>query len=255
MGKKQTDLFGDDGASENKPGGKKFSKPGRDGKVGYIEREVDKIDYEGYEVVRRELFSKANCPAVTFKFGSVVFNVRAIRKLDECGFVLFSMNKGKKSFRVESCDEDAQGALQWSRVDKRGKVVPRTIKGDQFTAQLYQDMKWNFESTMKVLGTLVKCGGQKIFEFNLANAEAYLFLAKQFDDDPKRRKRVPFMPEHWRGNYGQPYDEHKNQMVATFEGVPEGFVKIIIPPPQQPNKKNGHGDADEKSKGNKNGAK
>jgi len=214
---------------ENKPEEKMFTKPDPNGGISYIEREVDKFDFEGYEVVRREFFSKANCPAVTLKYGSVVFNVRAVRKLDECSHINIMIHPQKKRMIAMPCNEDEKDSLQWSRIDKRGKVVPRIINGKVFTAQLYKDMNWNIGSTIKVLGTLIKCKDEKTFVFELVNAEAYLHLAEPSDDDPKRRKRVPFMPEHWQGNYGQSYEESKCQMVMTFEEVPEGFVKMSFP--------------------------
>jgi hypothetical protein len=220
---------GDNEQTEKKQTQETFTKPARDGKIEYIEREVDRFDFDGYEVVRGEFFSKTNCPAVTLKYGSVVFNIRTIRKLNECRFVQILINQKKKLMIAKPCEEDEKDSLQWSRIDKREKVVPRAISGKMFTAQLYKDMKWNIESTVKMLGTLLKCKDEKIFVFNLTNAEAYLHLSEPSADDPKRRRRVPFMPEHWQGNYGQSYEESKNQIVSTFEGVPEGFVKITIP--------------------------
>lgn len=200
-----------------------FTKPTRDGSmISYIEREVDRFDFDGYEVVRRELFSKANCPAVTIKYGSVNFNVRAIRKLNECSHIHILINPEKKLMIAKPCGEDE-------------KVVPRTITGKVFTAQLYDDMKWDFSSTIKVLGTLLKCRDEKIFVFDLVNAEAYISVSAPSPDDPKRRQRVPLMPAHWQGNYGQAYEESKVEIVKTFEGVPEGFVKITLP--QLPTKK------------------
>ena len=229
----KNDVLTSNDASENKTAETKpqemFTKPVRSGKIEYIEREVDRFNFDGFEVVRREFFSKANCPAVTFKYGSVVFNVRAIRKLNECRFIQILINPEKKLIIVKPCGEDEKDSLQWSKVDKRDKVAPRIIKGNVFTAQLYKDMNWNIESTVKVLGTLIKCKDEKIFVFSLINAEAYLRLAEPFADDPKRRKRVPFTPEHWQGHYGQSYEESQNQIITTFEGAPEGFVKITLP--------------------------
>jgi len=212
-----------------------FTKPVRDGIIEYIEREVDRFDYEGYEVVRREFFSKANCPAVTLKYGQVKFNVRAIRKLDECSHILILINIGEKRMVVKPCDEDDKDSLQWSKIDKREKVVPREITGKAFTAQLYADMKWDFKGTIKMLGTLLKCKDEKLFVFNLMNAEAYFRLAAPSADDPNRYERVPLTPSHWQGNYGQSYEESKIPLLTTFEGIPEGFVKITLP--QLPSKK------------------
>jgi len=128
------------------------------------------------------------------------------------------------------CDEDDKDSLQWSKVDKHNKIVPRMITGKAFTAQLFTDMKWNFEGTIKMLGVLLKCKDEKIFVFNLMNAEAYFRLAEPSADDPNRHERVPLTPSHWQGHYGQSYEESKTPVVTTFEGIPEGFVKITLPP-------------------------
>ena len=212
-----------------------YTKPTRDGKVSYIEREVDKFDFDGFEIVRRELFSKTNCPAVTLKYGSVNFNVRAIRKLDECRFIQILINSKKKLLIAKPCEEDEKDSVQWSKVNKHGKVEPRKITGKVFTAQLYDELKWNFNSTIKVLGTLFKCKGEKLFVFELINAEAYLSVSAPSPDNPNRRERVPFMPQHWQGNYGQSFEDSKVEIVKTFEGMPDGFVKITLP--QLPSKK------------------
>jgi len=225
----QNDVFTNTSTSESKSEEKLFTKPERDGKIEFIEREVDEFDFEGFQVVRREFFSKVNCPAVTFKYGSVVFNVRAIRKLMECKFIQILINLEKKQMIAKPCEEDEKDSLQWSRVNKDGRVVSRSISGKVFTAQLFLDMNWNIESTVKVLGTLITCKGERIFIFDLNNAEAYLHTSEPSAEDPKRRKRVPFAPVHWQGNYGQSYEDSKNQLIMTFEGAPEGFVKITIP--------------------------
>ena len=210
----------------------RFTKPVRDGMVSYIEREVDRFDFDGFVVVRREFFSKANCPSVTIRYGSVVFNIRTIRKLNECRHIQILINIEKKLIIIKPCEEDDKDSLQWSRVDKQGKVVPKTIKGNVFTAQLYKDMQWNIEGTYKMLGTLLvnKNTDEKIFVFELINAEAYLRLSEPNTDDPKRRKRVPLeMPEHWQKHYGQSYEESQVPIVETFEGMSEGYIKITIP--------------------------
>lgn len=228
------DTVGERKNAENRPQ-ETYTKPAKDGKISYIEREVDSFDYEGYQVVRRELFSKANCPAVTLKYGSVNFNARAIRKLDECRFIQILINSEKKLMIAKPCEEDDKDSVQWSKVNKHGKVEPRKITGKVFTAQLFDDMKWDFNATFKILGTLLTCKGEKIFVFDLINAEAYLSVSAPSPDNPKRRERIPFMPEHWQGNYGQTYEQSKIEIVKTFEGMPEGFVKITLP--QMPSKK------------------
>ena len=118
---------------------------------------------------------------------------------------------------------------------QHGKVEPRKITGKVFTAQLYNDMKWNINTTTKVLGTLLTSKGEKLFVFELVNAEAYLSISAPSPDNPRHRERIPLTPSHWEGHYGQSYEENKVEIVKTFEGVPEGFVKITLP--ELPSKK------------------
>lgn len=216
------------GTAETKPQ-EIFTKPGRDGIIEYIEREVDRFDFEGYEVVRKELFSKANCPAVTLKYGSISFNCRAIRKLDECSHIQILINQERKLMIAKPCGEDEKDSVQWSKVDKHGKVVPRKITGKYFTWQLFGDMKWDINATMKMLGTLLTCKSERIFVFDLVNAEAYISVSAMDPENPNRRKRVPYSPKHWEGHYGPSYEDSRMEVVKTFEGVPEGFVKITLP--------------------------
>jgi len=218
--------------SKNKIEEKMFTKASRGSKIEFIEREVDRFNYEGFVVVRREWFSKANCPAITFKYESVVLNVRAIRKLGKCSHIQFLMNSEQKILIVKPCKEDDKDSLQCSRVDKRSETVPRTIRCKGFTAKLYEDMKWNPEGTYKMLGVLfnIKETCENIFAFELMNAEAYLRIHEPSADDPKRRIRVGMPdPEHWKHSYGQAYEESLKPIVETFEGIPEDYVKITIP--------------------------
>jgi hypothetical protein len=207
----------------------RYTKPTRDGADSEIDYEVDSFDYTGFEMVRRELFSKALCPAVTMKYGSVVFNARAVRRLSENRFVQILISPEEKRMIVIPCEEDDKDSIQWSKVDKHGKVVSRIIRGKYFTAQLFADMRWNFACTIKVLGRLERCGKDRRFVFKLIDAEMYMSTSSQSADDPKRRIREPLMPLHWQGHYGQTYEESRQEMIKTTEGVPPGFVKVMVP--------------------------
>jgi hypothetical protein len=142
------------------------------------------------------------------------------------------MNSKQKILIAKPCEEDDRDSLQCSRIDKHDKVVPRTIKGKVFTAQLYKDMKWSLEGTYKMLGIMLKSKdtNEKIFVFELMNAEAYKRIHEPSTDDPKRRIRVEMPePEHWKDSWGQTYKESQKPIVESFEGMPDGFVKITIP--------------------------
>ena len=237
-------IFTNDSTFENTTE-QKYTKAERNGKIEFIEFEVEEFDYDGFEIVRRESFSKLTYPAVILRHNSISFNTSAVKKLNANSHILIAINIEKKIMRVEPCDEDDRNSFQWYRIDKRGKIIPRTVKGD-FSSQLYKDMNWNTGSTIKVLGKLLKCKGEKIFEFELVNAESYLHLSEPSADDPKRRTRVAF-PEHWKNSYGESYKESKNQMVMTFEDVPEGFVQITIPKKSKQDKDNSNEKSEEET--------
>jgi len=214
-----------------------FTKGREDGMVEYVEQEVDQFTYNGFEVVRREMFSKIHCPAVTFSSGKVYFNMKAIKKLNECSHIQFLINQERKEIIAKPCDEDEKDSQQWSRINKQGKLVHRHISGKIFTGHLFALMNWDLRGTYKCLGTLIrsKRTNETLFVFELSEAESYVRLHAPTEDNPNRHERVPLIPFHWQGRFGKSYEESKKQMITTFEGAPEGFVKIEFP--EMPSKK------------------
>jgi len=215
--------------SEDKNPKKENIKTIQDG-LNYIIEEVEEHDLTDFELVPQEFFSKRHCPAVTIKHNLLYFNKRAIISFDECSHIHILMNKNEKKMAIKPCKEDDLESQQWSRVDKHGKTVIRTITGRLFTALLFKDMNWDMESTMKMLGRMQKNRhGEKIFVFNLIDAEAYRFLSESSDDDQKRRKRVAFYPVQWQTRYGKPYEESIKPIISTFDEM-DGYIHIKTPP-------------------------
>ena len=138
------------------------------GMVSYEEREVSRFNFEGFEVVGQDMFSNQNRPAVRFKNGLVVFNAFAIRKFGGCSHIQMLMHPEKKTIIAKPSGKDEKDSVQWSKVDKNGKVAPRAITNQSFTAQIYRGMKWNSEDTVKMSGTLQKIGEEKMLVFSLS---------------------------------------------------------------------------------------
>jgi hypothetical protein len=207
-----------------------FTMPTEDGLVKYIERVVEEHNFEGFEVVRSELFSKANCPAVTLKGGKIMFNIKAIRKLDGCRYIQMLMNPKENQMIARPCKEDEKDYLQWSKINKHGKLETRPITGRAFCDLVFKQMEWESDGTYKILGTLeIDKRNKKIFIFELNNAEQYVRLAMPTEDNPNRYQRVPLAPAHYQGRYGDLYEERKEKKIETFEDIPEGFIRITIP--------------------------
>jgi hypothetical protein len=73
-----------------------FTESQQNGMVLYVEREAERLNPEGFEVVSREMFSGENRPAVRLRNGSIVFNVYAIRKFGECSHIKMYTKLGYK---------------------------------------------------------------------------------------------------------------------------------------------------------------
>jgi len=227
-----------------------FTMPREDGTVKYIERTVEEHNFEGFVVVRSELFSKLNCPAVTFKDGKIMFNIKAIRKLDECRYIHFLLHPQKNQMIARPCKEDDKDYQQWSKINKHGKLETRPITGRAFCDKLFKKMGWKSDGTYKALGTLeINKRNEKVFIFELNNAEQYVKLAEPTEDNPNRHKRVPLEPEHRQGTFGDSFEEHQKKTIKTFEDTPEGFIKITIP---SSTSKKSNADKTKENEGNEN---
>ena len=125
------------------------------------------IAVEKLGVSQKELFSNKNNPMVTIKRNSVVFNIHALRMLDECEHINILINHEKKTMIARPCAGYNGNSLQWSKFDKCGKVAPKKISFKLFTAEMYYNMMWNPEDTVTIQGEIVKCNDQKILLFKL----------------------------------------------------------------------------------------
>jgi hypothetical protein len=131
-----------------------------------MEDELEEIDLEGFEVVPKIMFSNI-LPTVTLKNGSLVFNLQAIKMLDGCSNIQILINIDKKSMIVKPCGKNLFHSVQWSKVDKNGKLIPKRIYGKPFTGRLFYDMYWDFKGTVKKTGELQKDLGEKFLIFEL----------------------------------------------------------------------------------------
>lgn len=200
--------------------------------IDYIEKEVESINLDGFQVVRRENFAKIQCPALTIKYGKIYFNLKAIRKLDEATHIQILINKEEKKLIVRASEESSKEALKWSYYDKNGKLYKKDIGARGFTAKLFRDMGWDPACTVKCLGTLIKCKDEKIFLFELDNNEMYMNLSVPDANNENKKIRVAYEPKQWEHNYGKPVTEYDTELIKTLEDVPEGFVVFCQTPPE-----------------------
>lgn len=133
----------------------------------------DEFSYDGYQVVRRELFAHQNAPAVTIRRDCVTFNASCIRGLEDVVYIHILINPDTRRMVVKRCDEDDKNALRWCvvRSDKRAS---RSVTSKRFSAMLYDLLGWDENCRYKILGYRIKVDGEQIYVFDLLEPEILL---------------------------------------------------------------------------------
>ena len=109
------------------------------------------FSYEGYQVVRRELFAHLREPAVVIRRDSVTFNTACIAGLEDAVYIQILVNQDNKRMVVRKCEENDKDALRWC-VAKPDKRKSRKMTNKIFSAMMYEMMGWNLDCRYKILG-------------------------------------------------------------------------------------------------------
>ena len=82
---------------------------------------AEDFSYDGYQVVRRELFAHLREPAVVIRRDSVTFNTACIAGLEDAVYIQILVNQDSKRMVVRKCEENDKDALRWcvAKPDKR----------------------------------------------------------------------------------------------------------------------------------------
>ena len=70
------------------------------------------FSYDGYQVVRRELFAHLREPAVVIRRDSVTFNTACIAGLEDAVYIQILVNQDNKRMVVRKCEENDKDALE-----------------------------------------------------------------------------------------------------------------------------------------------
>lgn len=207
------------------------------------------FSYEGYQVVRRELFAHLREPAVVIRRDSVTFNTACIAGLEDAVYIQILVNQDNKRMVVRKCEENDKDALRWC-VAKPDKRKSRKMTNKIFSAMMYEMMGWNLDCRYKILGHKITFEDETIYVFDLMETEIFLDIkgkrAKKdtesqttienaneetasSDTDTecsaeeiKRKNRIPFYPKEWKDSFGLPVEEHRKALeVNMLDGYAE----------------------------------
>ncbi len=210
------------------------------------------FSYDGYQVVRKELFAHLRDPAVIIRRDSITFNTACIEGLEDTVYIHILVNSAKRKMVVRKCNENDKDAIRWC-IAKPDKRKSRKISGKIFTAKLYKDMDWNADCRYKILGYRITFEGETIYIFDLTETEIFLDLKKlkkTEDEVPATEgavvsmpdeqaeaieqamvSRKGYMPEQWENSYGLPVEEHRT---ALRVDIREGYAQYDMFPDKKP---------------------
>ena len=212
---------------------------------------AEDFSYDGYQVVRRELFAHLREPAVVIRRDSVTFNTACIAGLEDAVYIQILVNQDSKRMVVRKCEENDKDALRWC-VAKPDKRKSRKMTNKIFSAMMYEMMGWNLDCRYKILGHKITFEDETIYVFDLMETEIFLDMKgkrakkdteSQFTtekansieetasnstdnersvEEIKRKNRIPFYPKEWKDSFGLPVEEHRKALeINMLDGYAE----------------------------------
>lgn len=209
------------------------------------------FSYDGFQVVRRELFAHLREPAVVIRRDSVTFNTACIAGLEDAVYIQILVNQDSKRMVVRKCEENDKDALRWC-VAKPDKRKSRKMTNKIFSAMMYEMMGWNLDCRYKILGHKITFEDETIYVFDLMETEIFLDIKgkkakkdtesqsttenasnieetassdtdnERSAEEIKRKNRIPFYPKEWKDSFGLPVEEHRKALeINMLDGYAE----------------------------------
>ena len=132
----------------------------------------ESFSYDGYQVVRKELFAHLRDPAIVIRRDSVTFNAACIGGLEGVVYIHMMFNKELKRIVIEGCEENDKDALRWC-IAKSDKRKSRKMTGKLFSDLLYKELGWDGGCRYKILGYRIQYEGKTLYVFDLTVAEKF----------------------------------------------------------------------------------
>lgn len=210
------------------------------------------FSYDGYQVVRRELFAHLREPAVVIRRDSVTFNTACIAGLEDAVYIQILVNQDNKRMVVRKCEENDKDALRWC-IEKPDKRKSRKMSNKLFSAMMYDMMGWNTDCRYKILGHKITHEDETMYIFDLLETEIFMDTKrkKKVNPDPLEKKeelvtaetdqrpeqnqeeiaakvarklnRIPFYPKNWKDSFGLSVEEHKK---ALETNITDGYIEF-----------------------------
>lgn len=184
------------------------------------------FSYDGYQVVRKELFAHLRDPAIVIRKDSITFNTACISGLEDVVYVHVMFNSDLKRIVVRGCGENDKDALRWC-IAKPDKRKSRKMSCKPFSELVYNEMGWDSDCRYKILGYRINFEGETLYVFDLLVPEIFHEgqkrkkgeSAPQSEETKPVNTRKGFYPDDIAGTFGVPVEEHlKESEVKQIDG-------------------------------------
>ena len=184
------------------------------------------FSYDGYQVVRKELFAHLRDPAIVIRKDSITFNTACISGLEDVVYVHVMFNSDLKRIVVRGCDENDKDALRWC-IAKPDKRKSRKMSCKPFSELVYNEMGWDSDCRYKILGYRINFEGETLYVFDRLVPEIFHEgqkrkkgeSAPQSEETKPVNTRKGFYPDDIAGTFGVPVEEHlKESEVKQIDG-------------------------------------
>ena len=200
------------------------------------------FSYDGYQVVRKELFAHLRDPAITIRKDSVTFNTACIEGLEDVVFIHMMFNKELKRIVVEGCEENDKDALRWC-IAKPDKRKSRKMTGKPFSELVYREMGWDENCRYKMLGYRIQFEGKTLYVFDLTVPEVFHERKKAQKgektlpkgtrqetentgaEEPVVNTRKGYYPDDVANTFGVPVEQHRAD--TEFQQM-DGYVSVGV---------------------------
>lgn len=212
--------------------------------------------YDGYQVVRRELFAHLREPSVVIRRDSITFNTACIAGMEDAVYIQILVNPDTKKMVVRKCDENDKDALRWC-IAKTDKRKSRKVTSKIFSAKMYELMGWNTACRYKILGHKIIYDDEMLYIFDLLETEIFLDVRKaeakkegaqartsketenvekmimegidltsHGDHTPVSMcERKAYYPADWRDSFGLPVEEHSRALQIDIK---DGYAEFNV---------------------------
>ena len=203
------------------------------------------FSYDGYQIVRKELFAHLRDPAITIRKDSVTFNTACIEGLEDVVYIHMMFNRELKRIVVEGCDENDKDALRWC-IAKPDKRKSRKMVGRPFSELVYREMGWDENCRYKILGYRIQFEGKTLYVFDLMvpeifherksrkkNEQASQEVAEMPNEDAQNNNaaetevntRKGYYPDDVANTFGVPVEQHR---ADTEIQQMDGYISVGI---------------------------